>query len=65
MSNIRFLILDVFATGKYTSNQLAVCLGAGDLPDVQMQQIAREINFSETTFVMSQKPVNGGYNTRL
>ncbi len=65
MTNIPFLILDVFATGKYTGNQLAVCLDAGDLTDVQMQQIAREINFSETTFVTSSQPVNGGYNTRI
>jgi trans-2,3-dihydro-3-hydroxyanthranilate isomerase len=65
MTNIPFLILDVFATGKYTGNQLAVCLAAGDLTDVQMQQIAREINFSETTFVTSQEPVHGGYNTRI
>jgi trans-2,3-dihydro-3-hydroxyanthranilate isomerase len=65
MPNIPFLILDVFATGKYTGNQLAVCLDAGDLTDVQMQQIAREINFSETTFVTSKQPVNGGYNTRI
>ena len=65
MTNIPFLILDVFATGKYTGNQLAVCLDAGDLTDVQMQQIAREINFSETTFVTNSQPVNGGYNTRI
>ena len=65
MPNIPFLILDVFATGKYTGNQLAVCLDAGDLTDVQMQQIAREINFSETTFVMNSEAVNGGYNTRI
>jgi trans-2,3-dihydro-3-hydroxyanthranilate isomerase len=65
MSNIRFVILDVFATGKYTGNQLAVCLDAGDLTDLQMQQIAREINFSETTFVTSSTLVNGGYNTRI
>jgi trans-2,3-dihydro-3-hydroxyanthranilate isomerase len=65
MANIPFLILDVFATGKYTGNQLAVCLNAGNLTDVQMQQIAREINFSETTFVTSAEPVNGGYNTRI
>jgi trans-2,3-dihydro-3-hydroxyanthranilate isomerase len=65
MTNIPFLILDVFATGKYTGNQLAVCLDAGELTDVQMQQIAREINFSETTFVTSSTPVNGGYNTRI
>ncbi|WP_373545156.1 PhzF family phenazine biosynthesis protein [Chamaesiphon sp.] len=65
MSNLPFLILDVFATGKYTGNQLAVCLDAGDLTDLQMQQIAREINFSETTFVTNSEPVNGGYNTRI
>jgi trans-2,3-dihydro-3-hydroxyanthranilate isomerase len=65
MTNIRFLILDVFATGKYTGNQLAVCLDAGGLTDLQMQQIAREINFSETTFVTSPKPVNEGFNTRI
>ncbi len=65
MTNIPFLILDVFATGKYTGNQLAVCLDAGGLTDVQMQQIAREINFSETTFVTSSEPVDGGYNTRI
>jgi trans-2,3-dihydro-3-hydroxyanthranilate isomerase len=65
MTNIPFLILDVFATGKYTGNQLAVCLEAGDLTDLQMQQISREINFSETTFVTSSQPVNGGYNTRI
>jgi trans-2,3-dihydro-3-hydroxyanthranilate isomerase len=65
MTNIPFLILDVFATAKYTGNQLAVCLNAGELTDIQMQQIAREINFSETTFVTSAEPVNGGYNTRI
>jgi trans-2,3-dihydro-3-hydroxyanthranilate isomerase len=65
MPNIPFLILDVFASTKYTGNQLAVCLDAGNLTDRQMQQIAREINFSETTFVTSSKPVNGGYNTRI
>jgi trans-2,3-dihydro-3-hydroxyanthranilate isomerase len=65
MANIPFVILDVFATGKYTGNQLAVCLNAGDLSDQQMQQIAREINFSETTFITNPEPVNGGYNTRI
>jgi trans-2,3-dihydro-3-hydroxyanthranilate isomerase len=65
MSNLAFLILDVFATEKYTGNQLAVCLNAGNLTDLQMQQIAREINFSETTFITSPEPINGGYNTRI
>ena len=63
--SIHFLILDVFATEKYTGNQLAVCLNAADLTDIQMQQIAREINFSETTFITHPELVNGGYNTRI
>ncbi len=65
MSYIPFFIIDVFASAKYTGNQLAVCLAAGDLTDRQMQQIAREINFSESTFVTVSEPVNGGYNTRI
>lgn len=65
MTDLPFLILDVFASVRYTGNQLAVCLNAGELTTLQMQQIAREINFSETTFVTSPKPVNGGYNTRI
>jgi trans-2,3-dihydro-3-hydroxyanthranilate isomerase len=65
MSSLTFFILDVFASTKYTGNQLAVFLDAGDLTDGQMQQIAREINFSETTFVTDSQPVNGGYNTRI
>ncbi len=65
MTNIPFVILDVFATGRYTGNQLAVCWNAGDLTEIQMQQIAREINFSETTFVTDTEPVNSGYNTRI
>jgi trans-2,3-dihydro-3-hydroxyanthranilate isomerase len=65
MSTFTFLILDVFASAKYTGNQLAVCLDAGDLTDRQMQQIAREINFSETTFVTNLQLVNGGYDTRI
>lgn len=64
-SHLPFLMLDVFASAKYTGNQLAVCLNAEDLTDRQMQQIAREINFSETTFVTSPEPVDRGYDTRI
>ncbi|HEX9098762.1 MAG TPA: PhzF family phenazine biosynthesis protein [Candidatus Dormibacteraeota bacterium] len=45
-------IVDVFTDRALTGNQLAVVLDAGDIaPDV-MQRVAREMNFSETTFVM-------------
>lgn len=60
-----FIITDVFCEKKYSGNQLATFLDANNLSDREMQQIAREINFSETTFVLSGKPERGGYNTRI
>ena len=64
MSRMEFYIVDVFTVGrKYTGNQLAVYLG--DPPATLMQQLAKEINFSETTFVTSPVPENGGYNVRI
>ena len=47
----RFLICDVFTNQRFGGNQLAVLPEASGLSDAQMQQIAREFNFSESTFV--------------
>lgn len=44
-------IVDVFAEQQMAGNQLAVVHEAGCLTDAQMLAIARETNFSETTFV--------------
>jgi len=64
---MNFYIVDVFAESKYAGNQLAVFCGAGvaELSDAQMLMIAREINYSETTFVRSTEPQNGGYDVRI
>lgn len=64
---MNFYIVDVFAESKYAGNQLAVFCGAGvaELSDTQMLQIAREINYSETTFIPSNQPENGGYDVRI
>lgn len=48
---IPFYIVDVFTDKKYAGNQLAVFLNASALSADQMQQIASEINFAESTFV--------------
>lgn len=48
-----FAIVDVFAEQKYSGNQLAVVSGAETLSDSEMQAIAREMNYSETTFIYS------------
>lgn len=47
-----FSILDVFSTRPFGGNQLAVLPDARGLTGVAMQQIAREFNFAETTFVL-------------
>jgi trans-2,3-dihydro-3-hydroxyanthranilate isomerase len=64
---VNFYIVDVFAESKYAGNQLAVFCGAGvaDLSDSEMLQIAREINYSETTFIRSPVMQNGGYDVRI
>lgn len=65
MNNPRFFITDVFTDRKYGGNPLATFIDCESLSDLEMQSIAKEINFSETTFITSRQPVNGGYNVRI
>jgi trans-2,3-dihydro-3-hydroxyanthranilate isomerase len=51
----RYYICDVFTDTRFGGNQLAVLPQADGLSSQQMQQIAREFNFSETTFVFPPK----------
>jgi len=60
-----FYILDVFGNSKYSGNQLAVFTDFGALSTDEMQKIAREINFSETTFITEGKPTPKGYPVRI
>jgi HAD superfamily hydrolase (TIGR01450 family) len=55
-----FHIVDVFTEEKYAGNQLAVVRGAGRLSDGALQKIASEMNYSETTFVLSEEERDGG-----
>lgn len=48
---MRLAIVDVFAEQQFEGNQLAVVRDAAGLSAEAMQRIAREMNFSETTFV--------------
>jgi trans-2,3-dihydro-3-hydroxyanthranilate isomerase len=50
---MEFFQIDVFARTPYDGNPLAVFPEASGLSTGQMQQIAREMNLSETTFVTS------------
>jgi trans-2,3-dihydro-3-hydroxyanthranilate isomerase len=60
-----FYIVDVFAEERYAGNQLAVVRGGSDLPDEMLQKIALEMNYSETTFVLSEEEGEGGYDVRI
>jgi trans-2,3-dihydro-3-hydroxyanthranilate isomerase len=48
-----YFIVDVFAERKYEGNQLAVVLSGKNLSEDRMQAIAKEMNFSETVFIIS------------
>ena len=48
----RYRVVDVFTTQPLEGNPLAVFPEASGLDDVTMQKIAREMNLSETVFVM-------------
>jgi trans-2,3-dihydro-3-hydroxyanthranilate isomerase len=63
--NLTFYIVDVFAEEKYAGNQLAVVRGGAGLPDETLQKIALEMNYSETTFVLSEEETEGGYDVRI
>lgn len=62
---MQFYIVDVFAERKYAGNQLAVCREAGALSSESMQAIAQEMNYSESTFILSDTPRDGGYDVRI
>lgn len=65
MKKLEYFIVDVFAEKKFAGNQLAVFADGRGLPTIEMQKIAREMNFSETTFIMGNKPRIGGYDVRI
>lgn len=65
MNKPKFFITDVFTSKKYGGNPLATFIDCESLSDQEMQQIAKEINFSETTFITSRLPKGGGYDVRI
>ena len=54
MPKCKFYIVDVFAERKFEGNQLAVFICEEALFEAEMQKIAKEMNYSETTFITSK-----------
>lgn len=50
-----YLVYDVFSDSAFGGNQLAVIPDATGLPEDDLQRIAREFNYSESTFVYPPK----------
>lgn len=65
MGKPRFFVTDVFTSQRYGGNQLATFVDCESLSEGEMQQIAKEINFSETTFITSHQPRDGGFDVRI
>jgi len=52
MRRYRFIQLDVFTDAVFGGNQLAVFPEASGLSEAEMQALAREMNYAESTFVL-------------
>lgn len=59
---IQYELCDVFAETPFTGNQLAVFMEAAGISEEMLQRLAREINYSETSFVF---PARGAGDGRL
>jgi trans-2,3-dihydro-3-hydroxyanthranilate isomerase len=62
MPTLRYVVVDVFTEQPLQGNQLAVFTDARDLDESLMQRLAREVNFSETVFVL---PAEGDGHARI
>jgi len=61
----RYVTLDVFTDRRYTGNPLAVVLDAEGLETAEMQLIAAEFNYSETTFVLPARDTANTAHIRI
>jgi trans-2,3-dihydro-3-hydroxyanthranilate isomerase len=58
----RYVVADVFTDSPLAGNQLAVFTDAREIPEEALQQLAREMNLSETVFVL---PAEQGGHARI
>jgi trans-2,3-dihydro-3-hydroxyanthranilate isomerase len=61
----RFVQVDVFTNERFGGNQLAVFTDARGLDQLEMQNIAREMNYSESTFVFPPENVTADARVRI
>jgi trans-2,3-dihydro-3-hydroxyanthranilate isomerase len=65
MRRLRYVVADVFTDTPLSGNQLAVFTDARDLDPLTMQALAREMNFSETVFVLPPQAEDADVRIRI
>jgi len=60
-----FYQVDVFSDKLFGGNPLAVFLNGEDFKEAQLQQVAREMNLSETTFVFPPSHPDADFDVRI
>jgi trans-2,3-dihydro-3-hydroxyanthranilate isomerase len=65
MRRFRYVVADVFTDRPFTGNQLAVFTDARDLTSEEMQDLAREMNFSESVFVLPASSAEADVRIRI
>jgi len=65
MKQYRFLQVDVFTDRPFGGNPLAVFPDAAGLTGEEMQSLAREMNLSETTFVLPATATGADFKVRI
>jgi trans-2,3-dihydro-3-hydroxyanthranilate isomerase len=65
MKEYRFIQVDVFADKPFGGNPLAVFPEAEGLTTEEMQRLAREMNLSETTFVLPPRAREADFKVRI
>src|SRR5450432_4830804 len=61
----RYVTVDVFTERMFGGNPLAVVLNAQGLSTAQMQSIATEFNYAETTFVLPPREAKHSAHVRI
>src|ERR1017187_10287420 len=61
----RYITVDVFTDRAFGGNPVAVVLDAAGLSTAQMQSIATEFNYSETTFVLPPRDAANDAQVRI
>ncbi len=65
MRRFRYVVCDVFTDTALAGNQLAVFTDARDLDPLTMQALAREMNFSESVFVLPPQADDADVRIRI